>query len=374
MSGSTRGPNAAGETRRPNTINLGVAALAGLLDRFDAGSGAGQHHRVFSRWPFRLENVPLELSHPGGGAVNLRMACRNLSRGGLGLLHNAFVHPGSACRVEIPHPQRGKVRLTGRIVRCTHRAGVVHELGVKFDHHIDPREYVGVDAFSNMFAYERADPEMLEARVLHLEASELQRETVKRSLAETRISLAQAGTLAEAVLAGEECGAALLSMDLEEADPRSALETLRQAGFGGGVIGLARDASRRTRDRAHAAGLRIVLVRPLAKETLWRALAEVLVVSPSLGAGGVRLGEAEAEARLKSLGVELREAVAGGDAARARQACARLAELGRGMGWVEVRALADRGLQALSRGPGLGAADDMLQALLSACGAARPAA
>ncbi|WP_348234565.1 hypothetical protein, partial [Salmonella enterica] len=75
-------------------VNMSV--LNALLDRLDVDEqGTKSRKRVHARWPFRKLNLQLDIQHPGGTATSLRVASRNLSRSGIGLLHSAFVHAKS---------------------------------------------------------------------------------------------------------------------------------------------------------------------------------------------------------------------------------------------------------------------------------------
>lgn len=189
-------------TDRPNTVNLRLTALHDLLDRMErrpTGKSIVPRRRIFARWPFRRETVQLEIAHPGGNAATIRVACRNLSRGGLGVLHNAYVHTGSDCRVLLTHYERGETWIDGRIVRCVHRGGVVHELGIQFYEPIVLSEFMPRDAFAPVFSLERVDPSSLAGSVLHVSDDLTQRQLVRRHLQNTRLRLTSVSTIDEAI-------------------------------------------------------------------------------------------------------------------------------------------------------------------------------
>ncbi len=128
---------------RPNTIGIPARQLETLLDHLDQPEDAKDTvRRQFSRWPFRQATINVTITHPGGSSVTLRLACRNLSKGGVGLLHSSFVHPGSLCKIELPNLSGTRDRVDGVIQRCTHRRGTLHELGVRFRQPIDLTRYV----------------------------------------------------------------------------------------------------------------------------------------------------------------------------------------------------------------------------------------
>src|ERR1051325_1102529 len=106
---------------RPNTIGLQTKPLEALLEFLDHPEDAKNvARRQFSRWPFRQATIRVTISHPGGSTVVLKLACRNISRGGIGLLHTSFVHPGSSCRVELPNINGGMDRIDAGIQRWLH--------------------------------------------------------------------------------------------------------------------------------------------------------------------------------------------------------------------------------------------------------------
>src|SRR5262245_25079873 len=111
---------------RPNTLGLQPRSLDALLDHLDDPEDPkAVARREFVRWPFRRTTIHISIFHPGGSMVSLKLACRNLSRGGLALLHNAYVHPGSPCRVELPTLSGVFDRVEGVIQRCAHRRGTL---------------------------------------------------------------------------------------------------------------------------------------------------------------------------------------------------------------------------------------------------------
>ena len=156
---------------RPNTLGLRGRDLANLLDEFDIADPIGNSQRDFVRWPFRYASLTVKLIHPGGNATSIRVACRNLSRGGMSLLHSAYLHPGTRCTVFLPHPALGEVPIDGWVVRCTHRSGMVHELGIAFSKHLDVRIFVPT-LRNDMFTLERVDPALLAGTLLYVDDCE----------------------------------------------------------------------------------------------------------------------------------------------------------------------------------------------------------
>ena len=189
MSGQTPPPNSGwtpAPSGRPNTVGLHERELGELLDRFDAPeAGPGNPKRDFVRWPFRRTSVQVRLIHPSGAITSVSVACRNISRGGVSAIHNAYLHPGTKCRIALPHPQHGHKQIDGQVVRCHHRSGMIHEIGIAFKEPIDVREFIRADPLADCFSLERVKPEELTGTIMVVDASEIDRRIYKHFLRET---------------------------------------------------------------------------------------------------------------------------------------------------------------------------------------------
>ena len=112
---------------RQNTIGVSRRDLVDLLDDLDREQDENPNvQRMHTRWPFRAMSLPVTFLHPGGSEVEVRLACRNLSGGWVGLLHSAYVHEGTECMVYLPKLAGGTDRVRGEVRRCIHREGRIH--------------------------------------------------------------------------------------------------------------------------------------------------------------------------------------------------------------------------------------------------------
>ncbi len=79
-----------------NTLRLGQHELHKLLEEFDRGQTGTDHpDREFVRNSFRVGAIELTVVHSSGSEVTLPVATRNISKGGISLLHSAYIHTGS---------------------------------------------------------------------------------------------------------------------------------------------------------------------------------------------------------------------------------------------------------------------------------------
>jgi CheY-like chemotaxis protein len=186
-------------TERPNTLGLESRHLDVLLNHLDSpeGEAKGNSKRSFARWPFRRTAIKITIFHPGGSEVSLRLACRNLSRGGVGVLHTSFLHPGSSCLIELPNTDGSIDRIDGFIARCMHRRGTLHEVGIRFKREVDVSKYVRREADYTP-ALEHVDPGKLSGSVLCVDPMDVDVELVRAAIRDTHMSLRHVRTGAEA--------------------------------------------------------------------------------------------------------------------------------------------------------------------------------
>jgi hypothetical protein len=117
-------------------------ALLADLDR--QGVGPLYDLRRSERYPFRDDDgLLIRIS---GGRATYRVRPRNLSERGIALLHGTFAYPGSPVALVLRDRDGGPLLVRGRIMRCRHTLGRVHELGIRFDRPIDVQAFVDLQA------------------------------------------------------------------------------------------------------------------------------------------------------------------------------------------------------------------------------------
>lgn len=100
-----------------------------------------QNQRADERLRLEVDNVVVEIDPTDGGGVRLAVVPRNLSRGGFAFVHGRFLYPNTKLAVVLPDLEGEPHRIEGKVVRCRHISGMVHEVCVKF------REPIGVERF-----------------------------------------------------------------------------------------------------------------------------------------------------------------------------------------------------------------------------------
>lgn len=313
------------EAGRPNTLNLQEKSLDSLLDVLDAAEG-GSQRRKHTRWSFRHKSVELKLVQ-SIGSTSIKVASRNLSREGISVLHNCFLHTGTPCIVMLPHPTREPLPVKGKIARCVHRTGVIHEIGIRFDDPIDARTIACADPLGNVFSYEKVPPDELEGSCVLVSGSPADAPMIKHYLRETRLRVPMFVTMDAALPAIAGNDVVLLAADLPDSSPRENIGMIRDTGYAGAIVLLAPNRLPATRMALLAAPADLVLVKPVEQKQLILALAECLLIRRPASARGTS-SKPGAEPWLVQGVAELCDGLANanrdGDAQGVAQMCLRL--------------------------------------------------
>lgn len=305
---------------RVNTLGWSQRELSLVLDHLEASDRAASdasHRREFARWPFRKAVVPVLLTHPGGTQAMLKLACRNISRGGISLLHNGYIYPGSAVRLTLPRADGGTCDVDGVIKRCVHRRGVLHEIGVSFKRPIHLRDYLILQPGTEFYSLERVTPESIKGKLLLVEDSELDVSIIKHLLRQTSLQIKHVETVKDAdeVMSSEDVTLILCDAGLPDDRGTAWLHRLRSRGCQVPSIITSADTMAMMRENAWQMRDVYPLPKPFSQDALLRTLAECLLLSDasaSISAEHEQLPEHLTErlrGMLSGLVVQLREQV-----------------------------------------------------------------
>lgn len=268
-----------GGSGRPNTVGMNRRQLDEFFNRRGSSAATGDQRRLFTRWDFRESRLPLHVSHPGGSQTTIRVACRDISCGGLSALHSAFVYPGSPCVVELSAPDGSVALVAGEVVRCVHVQGLVHELGIRFTHPIDARTYVGASLPDDAFAFERVDAESLTGRVVCAEDSKLDQKLIQHYLRGSQVRLVFASSAAAALDAvGSDCDLLICDQDLESGSGLEVIARVREQYPQMPVMMVTVTTDPEVRQRASELRVNAFLRKPVEAEQLLRAMSEFLLL------------------------------------------------------------------------------------------------
>ena len=264
---------------RPNSLGLNSKQLARVYDLLERQSGqsASGPERSDARWPFRQPSVPVRIEHPGGSEAEMRMACRNLSKSGAGLLHNSFVYNGTRCTLTLPHPQNGDIQVNGEVVRCQHRGGTLHEIGVRFDREIDLRSFVRPNPLREWFAVEQINPDLLVGSLLCIEHSTLDAQLFRHFLRDTQVRVRVTADIEEAVeCARNGVDLVLCEFHLEGITGEEVVMRFRGENIASPIILTSMDHGDRIMKIVDGRRAQAFLGKPVTEEKLLRALGEFL--------------------------------------------------------------------------------------------------
>lgn len=363
-----------------NTIRAGRYDLNRLLDALDAKSPKNTVDREFVRWGYRQQSVVLELRHPGGTVVRLPVATRNLSNSGMAVLHSSFVHTGTSCMVQLQHQTMGAVEVEGEVMRCQHIGGVVHEIGIKFTHPIDTREYMSLDLLSEAFCLERVSPEKLQGTLVYIDDCELDLKLVEKLLEPTFMSVRPTTDPDKGIeMATKGCDLVLCDLHLGEESGANLIGRLREAGVRAPILIVTADRSQHAKDLLRSEGADAMVSKPLTSEKLLRAIAEFMIGGADAGPLLTTLAPDDpsvglVEGFVEGLGAHIQAieaAIREDNSEGCRQICMKLAASAPPLGFEPIGEVASRVLDQLGTGVGISYVLSDLQHLIKTCRRAR---
>lgn len=360
---------AAGE--RANTLRLDERTLRALMDKLDAARGASTgRRRRFTRHPYRSARVRLTITHPGGSSSSLTVCARDISAGGVSLLHSNYMHKGSDVVVTLIAADRAEVAIPGKIVRCEQIVGLIHEVGVAFSQRISVREFVEADPLSEFLTLDRVEPAELKGRLLHFDPSEVGRRMVRAMLAGSGLIIEQARTPGEALdICKSALSAVITPWSCEGWCAATILDTVRSRAAATPVIVVRDDDSTATRTAIRAAAPDLCLRKPLSQDVLCRALGEVLL----LGKPATPTPDQSTDlmrafiAQLSDSASALRDGLGTNNSERCLAACRELVGSAPALGFTMIAELAESAERAIIAGGAPAEARPQIEGLAEAC-------
>lgn len=130
-----------------NSLNLSEAEWGVLIERMEAARGpevpATRDRRDYEqiRHTF-VRRAALRIQHPAGNTTTHMVRTRNISCGGLGFVHGAFLYDNTKLHIALQTRMGEGVALAGKVVWSRHIEGQSHEIGVRFAQPIDITEFI----------------------------------------------------------------------------------------------------------------------------------------------------------------------------------------------------------------------------------------
>jgi CheY-like chemotaxis protein/HPt (histidine-containing phosphotransfer) domain-containing protein len=236
----------------------------------------GVHRREHERYTYRgAPGLLVTIEHPGGSATTYRVMPRNLSSGGLGFLHGNFMYEGTAASLQLRRVDGKMAHVPGKVVRCHHVRGKVHEVGVRFASEINLCDFLSDAARPEDMAGE-PDVPMLRGMMVYVEDCVDDRELMRFYVERLGVQATMTDDAAEAIdlAAAMPVDVVVASVNLTQMDGPTLLAKLREAGYDGPFVAVQTDEPD-TRG-GPSARYNEVLVKPFGLTRFARTLAAYL--------------------------------------------------------------------------------------------------
>ncbi len=151
-----------------NTLSLEGALYQRLLAKLDERGNTGDPNanRVFRRLSYAHQKLVIHVESEGHNERTLIVATRNLSQGGISILHSSFMYTGTGLTVELIDYEGNTTPYHGTVTRCEHRGGRVHEIGIKFDSELVLRKYLDPNPKNLLHSREKVCAEKMNIKLL----------------------------------------------------------------------------------------------------------------------------------------------------------------------------------------------------------------
>ncbi len=333
-----------------NSLRLGQRDLNKLLEKYDQDQVSVTHpNREFVRWSFRVGAVNFSIEQNSGGKVVIPVATRNISRGGMCILHSSFVHLGSICEISL-NVTGGKTEvIPGKVVRCSHLQGRIHEVGIAFDEQISTKDLLGLDPLNEAYSLESVEPDRLHGSALIVTPNDLDRDLILVFLEDTNLILNIANSIESAVTKVEKgCDIIIADFFLNDGTGPELVHAIQAAGCDTPVIVMTSDKTEQTLDLIRDAEAAGILSKPLTKHRVLQALAEFLHAD---GDGGPLYSELNDEdpafplvgkflANVPRMALDLEQALRDNDVDECRKVCRALSGTAAPLGFPTISSLA----------------------------------
>jgi CheY-like chemotaxis protein len=187
---------------RRNSLGMDGSIYKQLLKKLDENAPEDSQApptRTYTRLEYLDPYLNLTLLTSDRARREFTVATRNISRGGMSLLHASYVYPGTRINAQLRRADDSIFHASGKVCRCIHRGGVVHEIGIEFDTEIIVQEFVHPDINNSITSLETVDPETLEGKALFVGNDKEIMPVLRQSLIATNIKFGFVNTAKHAL-------------------------------------------------------------------------------------------------------------------------------------------------------------------------------
>jgi len=240
--------------------------------------------RAARRWRLGYQKLVVTLVDRMKTRTHHIAAPRTISVGGLGFLHGGFVHVGTPCSVTLRDLSGEARSIAGKVVRCSHITRNLHDIGVRFDHDINPADFIA-RGDECVFNVEYVDLSKLRGTVLVVSQDRADQKLIAQYLrtAPLELSFVQDGVSALQSIK-DNPDILLVGSQLPDMTGLEFIARARKQGYVLPVILFSADTQPGLRRMALDAGATEMILQPYTPELLHQALAEYL--HPAGGTSG----------------------------------------------------------------------------------------
>lgn len=264
--------------KRTQISEVERSRLLDKLERVEHRTGTNPK-RASARMEYRVRDIPLSVNHPGGGVGRYIVLGRNLSSGGISLIHAGYIHNGTECRMALTLPSGGAKTLIGKVVFCRLACGQMHEVGVQFTEKIDVEQFAPADLRRlNDDPEDRASLMPIRGNAIIIAPAEADRRLIAARLKQTGLNptpVEHAGAALDQVKLLSHV-LAVIDMAIPDPKPAALVDSLRKAGFTGCVLGLAHDASPVERQAAIDMGMHGCISKSMPLNAMHRFIGKLV--------------------------------------------------------------------------------------------------
>ena len=264
--------------------------------------------RSSERHRYRLKGLVVHIRHPGAAsATPYLVPTRNISRGGVSLLHGGFVHIGTRCLAQLITVRGSWHNIVATVVRCRYIERGIHEVSLQFDEEVDPADFCTEGARRRVLLVE-GDPSMARVAAFFLAQLNAEMDHADDGQAGLKMAIENSYDLI------------LLDMEMPVLDGFGMVAQLRSRGYTGFVVAATVLTGAADRERCLRAGCDRHLPKPYTRDglsDLLRSLWEEPLVSDFHDDPAKQEFIRKFVAELPAKTEALEEAVAANDADRA---------------------------------------------------------
>lgn len=350
-------------------------ALLDALDKSTSGHAAASR-RETRRWRYR--NRMIVAIKQAGSTQSYSVTPRNLSTTGVAFVHGGYVHPGSPVAVAMRDLREQLRTMTGRVMRCVHVQGRLHEVGVRFAQQINPKDFVP-PGDEPAFNVEKVELERLHGRILIVEDFRADQRLMAFHFRGSQLELMYAQDATSAIDSiDNSVDLVFLDTTLPDKPGIEALAELRMKGYAGPVIAIIPGDDRDARARLLRAGANEVLSKPLDADLLRQAAAEFLIAGGCEPESMSMLYSSVRDPKMRELiemyvtdcnriGEEIADHVESGDVQKTTRAIEQLVGSAAAHGFDAIDRLARDAIASLGSVQALDEALASVQAVVNAC-------